>query len=424
MSKQFILAKLKLLPFFIYLIVLALASWAFALRMDYRTQGSYRLERAKAIQSNWGKNLYQESPSINAAPKETSSSVMYADTKVALPESQTGQIETKNVRIIKSDVDVNLKMDYRRKGLTYFPTYVTAFKAVYIIKNEAEQEVTASLQLPLPAEESLVWNVEILANGSNEGSTVNSEALSWNGDMYAGEEKEIVVSYAARGLDDFSYSLAKTQGLQDFSLDIEIDGADRIDFPQGALSPSTIVEENNGQYRHLTWQFDKVLASPNVTVTLFAKQNISEHVAKLFWYAPFILIAYLVSIYGFLFIKGKSLSLFDYALLSSLYAVFYPFLAYLVSVYDQFTIIDGLRISFVVITVISLYLYQYLLGWQFALSKGLILQIAFLAFFPFALMSPQLTGFLAVIGMIVILAIVVQLRRGYQSISPRVKEKK
>lgn len=405
--KQYIIQKLKFIPLLMLLGALSVGLWIFALRMLDRNSGNYAQGRRYVVESNWGENITQNAPALNTQ-------VFYeGDVAIKLNPNgnQVQQSIAKNVRIIKSDINAILNMDYRRKGLIYFPTYVTDFTGTYIIKNENKEKVGANLQFPLPASGSLVWNVEILADDSAEGAVISTKELAWQGDVKPNEEKKIVVKYSARGLDDFSYTLADNYGLQDFDLNIQVNGAERVDFPQGAISPSSVVEKETGW--DLNWEFKKVLTSPSITVKLFAKENISSQVAKLFWFAPFLLVAYLVSIFGLSFLQKKDLGVFDLGLLSALYFIFYPFMAYLVSVVDSLTILQGLGISFALIALISSILYQFIFGVKFALSKGLLVQGIFLGFFPFALLIPELSGFLGIVGVIVLLTVLVFLRMEY-----------
>lgn len=390
----------KKLPLVVWIGVLSIASWAFAVRMTTRNEGgSYRSRRSEVV-SNWGANLDQKSPNIK--------SEIYYESGIKSLEDD--RVVAKNVKVTSSLVKAKIKMDSRRKGLAYFPTFVTDFEGVYKVKNESGRNVKAYLNFPLPGSNNLVWNVEVLAGGSKDGAIINSRELSWNGLMKAGEEKEIVVRYAARGMEEFSYSLAESSGLQDFDLQVEVDGADRIDFPSGALSPVKRVEDSENKKWNLEWKFDKVLTSPEITVRTFAKENISSQVAKLFWVAPVLMIGFLLAVIGLRLYRGKSLVTFDGMVLVSLYMVFYPLLAYVVSVFEKINIYQGLAISAGVISLILGYYYRFLFDAKWMLTSGVMLQVIFMAFFPVAMLIPQLTGFLVVCGVIAILAVVVKLR--------------
>ncbi len=398
--KKILMEIVKKLPLVVWIGMLSIASWGFAVRMSSRNQGSYVRSRRSEVMTNWGANLDQKSPYLK-------SEVYYEG---GIKNVEDDKVVAKNVKVGSSLVKAKIKMDSRRKGLAYFPTFVTDFEGIYKVKNESSRNVKAYLNFPLPGSGNLVWNVEVLANGSSEGAVINSRELAWSGLMKAGEEKEVVVRYAARGMEEFSYSLAESSGLQDFYLQVEVDGADRIDFPSGALSPVKSVEDSENKKWNLEWKFDKVLTSPEITVKTFAKQNISEQVAKLFWVAPLLLVAFLMAIIGLGFYRGKSVATFDNMVMSALYMVYYPLLAYVVSVFENINIYQGLAISAGVISLILGYYYRFLFDTKWALTTGVMLQVIFMAFFPVAMLIPQLTGFLVVCGVIAILGVVVKLR--------------
>lgn len=395
----------KRVPLIILLGILTVGSWAFAARMAARSgSGGYAVSRvSRVLETNWGKNVVQQSPSIN-------SSVYYDKDSQEPINSEEDKVIAKNVKVVDSKMNVNLNMDYRRKGLFYFPTFVTEFNGVYKVKNDSKKNVRANVNFPLPAIGNLVWNVEVMADGSAEGSVISSQELSWSGLVNAGEEKTIVVRYSARGMDEFSYTLADSQGLQNFDLNVNVNGAERIDFPQGALSPINTVENKEKKSWSLNWKFNNVLASPNISVRMYAKNNISEQVSKLFWIAPVLMIGLLLALLGLAIYRKIEVSNFDLGLAVTLYASFYPLLAYVVSVWENLNLYQGLLISGGILSLILVYLYSYIYGLRFAIVAGVALQVVFMFFFPLALLTPALTGLLFVVGVIAILATVVQLR--------------
>jgi hypothetical protein len=378
--------------------------------MQHRSQGDFVTERKKTLRTNWGAGIKQQSPQLNSYEARKVNSPPQDKEGLSQPNSKIVKgVKVHNVRTLSSEINGELNMDYRRKGLTYFTTFVSQISAQYQLKNESDEEVNTEFFFPLPTEESLVWNAAIEVNDSQGDTTVNEQGLTWEGSMSPQEEKQIIIKYSARGLDQFSYALNKSNGPQDLTMNLSINGAEKIDFPQGALSPSSIIERDNGW--DLSWQFNKVLSSPSITVKMFAKQNISDQIARLFWFVPILLIGYILSLKGLAHLRQQRLTNFDYILLSALYTIFYPFLAYLVSVFAELNLFSGLALAFAAITPIVLYLQQYLFDLKFTLTKGILLQLIFTGFFPVALLIPELTGLLAIGGTIVLLAIIVQLRR-------------
>ncbi len=410
--KQYLKSILTITPVLIVVVAISIGSLLFGFRMHQRTQGQFLTENKATLETNWGTDISQQSPTLNSYQarriiSDNDDDNLPAETK------RPSEVRISNVRTLSSKIDGELNMDYRRKGLTYFPTFISHITATYQLKNENEEPVETEFIFPLPTEESLVWNAKINVSGKEDNTQVNSQGLKWKGDIGPQEEKTVTIKYSARGLDRFSYALNKTNGPQDLVMNLTINGADQIDFPQGALSLSNIIERDEGW--DLTWEFDQVLSSPSITVKMFAKKNISEQIARLFWFVPVLLTGYLLSIKGLSNLRNQKLKPFDYILLAALYTVFYPFLAYLVSVFNQLTVFTGLGISLALITPIILYFQQHLFDLKFILTKGLLLQVFFGGLFPIALLIPELTGFMAIAGLIVMLAVVVQLRVNYDA---------
>lgn len=400
----------KWLPVLMFVGVLSLASLIFGWRMSTRSgDGGYRGGRLYNIESNWGKEIVQSEP-MNTSWEETEVA-MTRDEYIKLPKQQ---VLTSNVRMTKSDVDVVLKTDYRRKGLVYYPTFVTEFSGVYRLKNEGEKKLKSNFQLPLPTEEGLIWDVELLANDSSEGTEVTNQALSWFGSLAPGEEKEIKVKYFARGLGDFSYTPASSKnGLQDMHVQVTVLGADKIDFPTGSMSPSVMEKTDSGW--ELAWNFNKVLSGPKITVQLFARENLSRQVSTLFTVAPFLLGLFLVAVYGLSLLAGRKVGVFDWGMVAALYLVFYPLFAYLVSIFDQLTLWQGLGLAMLPVAGILVYYLTHLFGGWVAVVKSVLVVVIFLGFFPLAQLFPAVRGFLSIVGVVFLLGIVAVVRVSQQN---------
>ena len=95
----------------------------------------------------WGPPLTQTAPTA---------SISTADRSV---RGQSVQIES-------SDINVNLHLDYRQKGLMWYSTYTVDLDAKYRFVNPLEQPVTMTLQYAFPASNTLYDNFRFEINGT------------------------------------------------------------------------------------------------------------------------------------------------------------------------------------------------------------------------------------------------------------------
>jgi hypothetical protein len=147
-------------------------------------------------------------------------------------ERLTQQDVTVTLPLERSEIDVDLQLEPRQKGLLWFSTYTVAFRGTYRFHNTTEREKSVHFNFPYPANQATYDGLVFRINGvpvagvNAEGSVGSSKLMAPN------ETVEIVVGYRSQGLDRWTYNFqGQPAHIRDFDLNITTNFA-AIDFPE------------------------------------------------------------------------------------------------------------------------------------------------------------------------------------------------
>ena len=235
---------------------------------------------------------------------------------------------------------------------------------------------------------------------------------------------KIDVSYNTVGLSVFTYEgIENSKGSQDFNFITRINGTRSYDVITGL---SVDEREFGEDYVELKWNKSALYSRPLIKVGVGDKLNPSTQVSRVYMtMAP----VYLVFITILLFLTyrfGKKMALFDMFLLTVLYTVYFPFVHYLssftidptIEIFSSWkNIVDfsmPLYLAFAIaIGVVGGLMYYFLgriSGFKFSTKFGIPSLILFIGFFPLVVTIPEYSMLLVIIGVIALIAIILQVR--------------
>ncbi|MEL6341482.1 MAG: inner membrane CreD family protein [Myxococcota bacterium] len=192
-------------------------------------------------------------------------------------DTETGQVVekqktvtdtyTESVHLASSDIDVQIDLDQRRKGLLWFPLYDVSFQAAYTYTHRQPQSGELMIAFPFPNTSGLYDDFRFAIDGA-----VDPNLQPQGGQVVGvvpvapGQEVTVSVGYRSRGMGEWSYvPLDGVAALNQFSLTMDTDFED-IDFPAYALSPSG--KERQGEGWRLSWDFDRVITGHSIGMVM------------------------------------------------------------------------------------------------------------------------------------------------------------
>jgi hypothetical protein len=353
-----------------------------------RTNSGYaQLDRQ--VENLWGSEHYQKAPLVT---------VRTAQKDIYQPTVTPVELESSNIQ-------ADLRLQHRRKGLLWYSTYDVDFTGDYMFKNPLEERAEATVTFFFPASGTVYDGFEFRVD---QTSVIPNANNSYDGikaviEVPAGGEVPIHIAYKSRGLDRWLYSFSDgITTVKNFSLKASTDFAE-YDFPQQSISASTKTRTKNGWT--LEWTFNNLVSDFDIGVQMPTKLNPGPLASRMSYFAPVSLLFFFTTLIVLGAVKERNLHPMHYFFLGASFFSFHILFAYLV---DHLLV----EVSFIIAALVSMllvatYLYR-AAGLRFALWVSAA-QLVFLVLFSYAFFFEGYTGLVITIGAILTLAIMMQL---------------
>lgn len=251
--------------------------------------------------------------------------------------------ELSPAELTQSHVQVELDVEYRRRGIAEYPGYRATVSGSYRLQNPVDEPIHAAFVIGLPSDRSslMLTDLELTIDGKEDRAHTEyaPDKITWTGRVAGGGAATVAVRYRARGLERFGYALSpkvssaagEARPISDFQLELLVRGAKgELDFPMGAMTP-TLAETTTDGGRRMVWSVDRMLSAFDVGVVLPDKANLSAALAKLVHNAPWFYLLYAFSVLWVLAGLGGLARSLHLVGLSATYFLYFPLATYLVA---------------------------------------------------------------------------------------------
>jgi inner membrane protein involved in colicin E2 resistance len=363
---------------------------------------------ASEVAQLWGGPHRQAAPAVFVErPRQVTETVQQqtASGQPVTSEVTRTVVEPDAVPLASSNVDVDLRLEHRQKGLLWYDTYTVGFKARYTVRNPDEVERTVVARLLFPSKDALYDQFSMRLNGVDAPALTDlTKGAEVKTSVRAGETAVLEVTYLSRGLDQWRYALAESGVSQVRGLTVAVTtDFDDVDFPAGTVSPTTRTRTDRGW--RLEWRFASLVTGQAIGVDLPEKTNPGPLAARITFFAPVSLLFFVTVLVILGILHGENLHPMNYAFLSAAFFAFHLLLAYLV---DHLHIHAAFAISAVTSIALVVSYLRLVAGTRFALVHAGLAQLVFLVFFSYAFFFEGFTGLTVTIGSIVTLFILMQ----------------
>lgn len=372
-------------------------------------------------------------PAEQGQPRATYEDVRLVDEQrtVTNPDGTTQQIQSQRpetthvpLELVGTDIDVDLSLEHRRRGLSWYPTYTVELDGRYTFRNDTEEARTVHFAFPLSSRAADPDWLESSRNGyaggvpnavydgfgveDERGESVEfeiaAEQATWSGQLEPGESRTYRVTYRSRGTETWRYRMAAgTSRVRNFRLAITTD-FDEVDFPEDTLSPTEHGTEG-GHWRGV-WSFESLIANRPIGVEMPNRVNPGPLAARITFFAPVGLLFFFFVVGILAMARKKDLHPMHYFFLGTSFFAFHLLFAYLVDHLEigaSFAISAG--VSLVLVTTYA----RLFTGWRFALQHIGISQLLYLVLFSYTFMWEGFTGLAITIGAILTLFVMMQI---------------
>ncbi len=351
----------------------------------------------------WGSVQRQEAPCAYYERKKEVETKRTEDGRV-ITEIKT-QLVREGLPLEKSDVQVGLSLEHRRKGLLWYSTYKVRFAGRYVITNTTSEPRQVLVEFPFPAEGAVYDNFRWVLGGRvveqvviREGKAVDSFRLE------PGASGVVEVGYDSQGLDQWWYDFGKdVSQVKDFRLVMTTD-FDRIDFPPNSIAPTS--KKQVGRGWELEWRYVNLLTGEKIGMELPKKLNPGPWVSQVTFFAPVSLFLFFFLLFIFTTIRGINLHPMNYFFVGAAFFSFHLLMAYLV---DHVSIHVAFAISAAVSVLLVVSYMRLVVGARVAFVEVALAQLVYLVLFAYAFFFEGYTGLAITILCVVTLFVVMQM---------------
>lgn len=340
---------------------------------------------SSAVETLWGTPLVQEAPTFG----------------VTLP----GREQVRWLMASKNDIKVDLKLDYRKKGLMWYPTYTCAFDGTYTIANTEPVAQKVKIHFNFPAKGGTFDGFAMTLDGKDIQVPVDTrEGAGEIVELAPGASREFRVTYRTRGLREWRYQHDRNTGrVKNLALTVKTDFA-KVDFPDGTSSPSSL--EIGRKDAVLSWKATDQITREDIGITIPEKLNPGPVTSRITFFAPVCLIFFFILTATINIMYRVSIHPMHYLFVAAGFFAFHLLLSYLVAFID-------IHLAFGVSAVVSVFLVtSYLsaaLGKAFPWKVAAAGQVFFLVLFSYSFFLQGMTGLTVAIGSVVTLGILMKM---------------
>ncbi len=307
---------------------------------------------------------------------------------------------TGSLPIASSDIEADLKLDQRRKGLLWYATYVARFDATYTVKNPESTPATVTMSFAFPDPSGSYDGFAVKVDGTDAPVRYVKGAARTTFTVPSGATARIETGYKTNGMESWAYSPSPDGAdvVKDFTLVMTTD-FDQIDYPADGVSPTQQAAEGDGW--KLAWTYDSVVSGRRIGLVMPVPPNPGPLVARITAFAPVSLLFFFAALILLTATRNVKLHPVHYGFLAAAFFAFDLLLAYLADQVD-------INIAFAVASVTSValctgYLFV-VVGRNRALIEIAISQFIFLVLFSYSFFFEGITGLAITIGAVLTLA--------------------
>lgn len=350
----------------------------------------------------WGTVQRQEAPQVYYQIKSKRKVHRMVDEKTVVEELD--DVATHYLIPDSNDISVDLKIDYRRKGLLWYSTYTVDFDGRYRVVNTTPAVRDIWFEYHFPASQGVYDNFAVTVDGEKLRDLDTRDGKVFvRLPLDPGQGRTVRVSYRSQGMDEWWYSFGRdVSQIRNFRLAATAD-FDKVDFPDNGISPTA--KEKAGKGWRMEWGYRDLVSGIQIGIGMPKKLNPGPFVGKVSFFAPVSLFLFLFLMFIITAIRGVRIHPMNYFFVCAAFFAFHLLLAYLVDHVD-------LHLSFAIASAVSVLLvvsYMRLVaGMRFALVEVGLSQFFYLVVFSYTFFLEGYTGLAVTIACVLTLFVLMQ----------------
>lgn len=362
--------------------------WALGTITSIRSNSySYRL--GPQVEALWGKPLVQRAPSFS----------------VKIP----GTRKKRWIMPVENRIKVDIRPDYRKKGLLWYSTYNCTFDGTYTIRNTREVTQKVYLHFDFPAKGATYDEFAIFFDDRHLSSPINTQAgMDEILELQPGREVRFTVRYKTRGLSTWKYLVAPHTGrVKDFSLQAAT-GFQNPDFTDDSLSPMEKISGEDGSMI-MNWTATDLITHNNIGIVIPDKLNPGPLTTRITYFAPVCLLFFFILVATIGIMYRINIHPMHYLFITAGFFSFHLLLSYLAG---HVWIHAAFSLSAIASVFLVTFYLSAALGQRFPWKVAIAGQLFFLILFSYTFFIQGITGMVVAIGTVATLGVLMKVTAG------------
>ena len=270
-------------------------------------------------------------------------------------------VNTYSLPVDGSNINVNLNLNHRQKGLLWYSTYAVDFSGDYKFRNDTNNPQNVEFRLPFPAQRAIYDGLLMEVNGVRIPVAADDGGASVHATLPPGQTVILRAAYHSQGLTSWRYKLADgIAQVHDFTLTMHTNFKD-IDFAEDMLSPTTKESVAGGWI--LNWRYADLVSGFQIGMTMPDKLQPGPLAGEISFFAPVSLFFFFFLMFIITTMRNIDLHPMNYFFLAAAFFAFHLLLAYLV---DHISIHAAMLISSAVSIALVVSYLRLVVGLRFA----------------------------------------------------------
>jgi len=162
-----------------FIFVCASVAWAVLGGTIFSRTYDSSASSSNKVESTWGTRQNQVPPTASFTTKVVTQEEILESGKKTVKKTEKEYVT--ELPLEGSDINVNLNLEHRQKGLLWYSTYKVAFTGVYKFQNTSDKEQLVDFKLQFPTAQAIYDNLTFVVDGvtlplSNEKTSAKSAA--------------------------------------------------------------------------------------------------------------------------------------------------------------------------------------------------------------------------------------------------------
>jgi inner membrane protein involved in colicin E2 resistance len=362
---------------------------------------STNLQLSGRVTSTWGSPQEQSPPTAGYKKTEVTSVTEVSAGKEATRDEKS--VHYVPIPLDASNIDVNLQLDHRQKGLLWYSTYVVVFSADYKFRNDTAQPQMVDFHLTFPAKRAVYDGLVMEVDGRSLPITANDQGADVQAELAPGQSSVFHTAYRSQGLGSWTYKLGSgIAQVNQFTLKMHTNFKN-IDFADDTLSPTAKQRTADGW--KLTWQYSNLLSGFQIGMTMPEKLQPGPLAGQISFFAPVSLFFFFFLMFIITTLRNIDLHPLNYFFLACAFFAFHLLLAYLA---DHVSIHAAMITASLVSVALVISYLRLVVGIRFAAVEAGTAQLIYLVLFSYAFFWKGFTGLAITIISIATLFVVMQ----------------